>query len=1685
VLDEDGFNKVRFKDGTVYAFNKGLKGNIALIEDRYRNAMTFTYDEHGGLKYVTDAVGRQVEIVYNQDDFIGTIIAMPDTAEQRTMHFSYTNGYLTKVVDFDGKATTYGYVSTASSSPPSLLNKITDAENHSIHFEYGEGEVYGTCTRVHKDEVDGCIIGDTRYEYDLQSNITRIDSIVRTDSETTPKTYRTTKYYDETENKNYYALKRITRIDDPYSGITSYKYDDMFHLTETTDTNSLVHKMEYDAMGNMVKKRADPEGLNYTMYWSYEPQFNQVVSFTDANGHTKRYYYVGDGQGGGSGHGPIGVLWKEVDAEENAIEHWYNEDGQRIKTLDANSNVTEYEYDDEQWDNLTRVIKHSQSFYKRSIEDPPGGEGVFGFDATYTYDRWGNKTEETDFNGKLTKYEYDPMNRIEKKTVYDTGQEGQPFVTDYTYYPDGNKHTMTDPRRKVTIYEYDAGNRLTDVIEPVNGDTGENRHTIYDYDTEGNKISEMDPNGNVTRFKYDAMNRLIEKIEPLNKITKYYYNGSGDSSTDGGSPEYTRKKDRYTEMWQRREDEDRAEVIWIKTYYHYDKLYRLDWIKDAKNGYTKYGYDPVGNKKWEEDAEERRTHFDYYDNNLLWKIIDPMPSPTPNTIVYTYDGMGNKASEEDKNLHKTEYEHGDRNLLTKVTYPKPTPTGPDIYVEYTYDGMNKRKERDKNGNVTEFEYNARNLPTKTIWPIGDPTTYEYDANGNKTLETDPNGNKVHYEYNDLNRLKTKTDAYEAIAGLTTTYYYDNVGNRVKIKDAEDRITHYDYDALNRLWQVRDALGGHTEYGYDRLGNKIWVKDAEGYEKGYQTDYYYDTLNRLKRVVNPLSKETRYDYDKVGNRTDQWNAKQQHIHYDYDDLNRLTLRTFDGAGGSIGYGYDPVGNRTSMTDSRTGMEDVGYDYDTLNRLTDVTYNGSGKTIHYEYDGNGNRTLMRGPEGGETVYEYDSMNRLDYLDDPDTARTNYEYDDGGRLTDMWYPNGTWTHYTYDEANRITGIVTKNSLDETIQSISYRNPDESPAYDKVGNRKRMVDSTGTTTYDYDALYRLEKVVYPGGKTVEYEYDAVGNRDFKKVNGVTVEDYDYNDANQLIHRQFAGTGTLTKEITVTGTVSDPLYWSYSGVESVTVNGMEAEIDGESFTAEGVELHLGQNTISAVAKDVAGNTTAHDITVTYDPDITGSYSYEYDNNGNLEKMTKTVDGEDDEVTQYEYDYENRLTHVIMPDTHNWWYQYDGDKRMVSKSDPIAMTRFFYDGVNNLIDYDEDMEIQLASYTHGVGIDKLIRRKDSNGVRYYHADALGSTRMLTDPDESTAATYVYDAWGKITEQSGETSNRHKFTGRDWDEAINLQYNRARFYDPETGRFITQDPLTKGPDDPTICYKNNIYAAAHRVIEEFFNSMQPDRLNRYAYCRNNPINFIDPLGLDDEKSELEDKINNNEEEEETERNTRTERDRRRIKDEIDSSDLSDKEKKELRDSIDDMSVPEFNQFRRDWDGATERAEGRFNRLMAQQERWSGNDGFSTERLSGWERAGSIAKGTSEIAIGIAGWVGVVKGSPAVLTPGGAVALLALSQLSTYSISLGICEIMAGVSGEKANIPNPIVEAFGAFGAIFGSEEGGRALGFGVNVAIDVPRYGPLDIPRDAYSVIKTLDNLSEAMNDPLLNDTNRR
>jgi RHS repeat-associated protein len=105
---------------------------------------------------------------------------------------------------------------------------------------------------------------------------------------------------------------------------------------------------------------------------------------------------------------------------------------------------------------------------------------------------------------------------------------------------------------------------------------------------------------------------------------------------------------------------------------------------------------------------------------------------------------------------------------------------------------------------------------------------------------------------------------------------------------------------------------------------------------------------------------------------------------------------------------------------------------------------------------------------------------------------------------------------------------------------------------------------------------------------------------------------------------------------------------------------------------------------------------------------------------------------------------------------------------------------------------------------------------YYHADGLGSTRLLTDESGNPTDTYDYDAFGNLLDQTGSTPNVYLFAGEQSDDALGLYYLRARYMDPRLGRFISSDP-----------FPGSVY--------------NPASLHKYTYAHNNPVNFTDPSG----------------------------------------------------------------------------------------------------------------------------------------------------------------------------------------------------------------------------------------------------
>lgn len=234
---------------------------------------------------------------------------------------------------------------------------------------------------------------------------------------------------------------------------------------------------------------------------------------------------------------------------------------------------------------------------------------------------------------------------------------------------------------------------------------------------------------------------------------------------------------------------------------------------------------------------------------------------------------------------------------------------------------------------------------------------------------------------------------------------------------------------------------------------------------------------------------------------------------------------------------------------------------------------------------------------------------------------------------------------------------------------------------------------------------------------------------------------------------------------------------------------------------------------------------------------YTYDQNGNQLKK-KVIKGQARlETTTYDYDYENRLTKITYPDGSISQYTYDGVGKRI-KATETETTVYLYDGLNAIIERNKNGKtiasyIRGLSYGGGIGsiisstrprlfgkdipmgweeIEECEKSGDKTFTTYYHYDGLGSVTNLTSSKGHNVAGYEYDAYGNILKQTGLAKvNPYRFSTKEFSPQSGLVYFGARYYDPKLGRWITKDLIPA--------------------------------LNLYVYCKNNPINLIDPFGLD--------------------------------------------------------------------------------------------------------------------------------------------------------------------------------------------------------------------------------------------------
>jgi RHS repeat-associated protein len=215
-------------------------------------------------------------------------------------------------------------------------------------------------------------------------------------------------------------------------------------------------------------------------------------------------------------------------------------------------------------------------------------------------------------------------------------------------------------------------------------------------------------------------------------------------------------------------------------------------------------------------------------------------------------------------------------------------------------------------------------------------------------------------------------------------------------------------------------------------------------------------------------------------------------------------------------------------------------------------------------------------------------------------------------------------------------------------------------------------------------------------------------------------------------------------------------------------------------------------------------------PQPLGRGSYNYDNNGNTLSKTDSAG-----TTSYTWDtYTDRLTQVTLPASGGTvTFKYDPFGRRIQKSAPSSTTNYLYDGSDLLEEVDNSGSV-LARYTDGPGFDQPLAMLRSGVTSYYQGDVLGSITSLSSSAGGLARTYTYDSYGKLVASTGAITNPFQYTGREFDSETGTYYYRARYYDENVGRFLSEDPI------------------------RFWGG-----IDFYAYTLNNPANWVDPFGLE--------------------------------------------------------------------------------------------------------------------------------------------------------------------------------------------------------------------------------------------------
>ena len=854
-------------------------------------------------------------------------------------------------------------------------------------------------------------------------------------------------------------------------------------------------------------------------------------------------------------------------------------------------------------------------------------------------------------------------------------------------------------------------------------------------------------------------------------------------------------------------------------------------------------------------------------------------------LTFKYNGSGEVESATDPMGHAVKYTYESGNLAS-VTQPGET----KIRWKFKYNAEHELiSETDGREHTVTTEYNETHQVSSQTDALSRKRTWEYTTTperGTKTTITEPNGAATVEEFNEDGLPVSVTHASGTSIAATKTYEYNGSDELIDVTDPNKHKTEYGYDAAGNRTSEKNADSDETKWTYDSMhdietettpgGETTTIKrngkgDPEVIERPapgsttQKTTYKYASNGDVESMTNPLERTWKYEYDSDGDHKAETDPEGNKRTWEYNEDSQETSMV--SPRGNI------TGGKPTEFTTKTERDAQGRPLkitDPLGHTTKYTYDGDGNvetvidgnshTTKYTYDADNDLTKTEEPNKAVTEAEYDSMGQVKSQTDGNKHVTKYvrnaleeveevvnplgkktlkEYDAAGNLKKLEDPTKRTTTFKYDPANRLEEVSYSSGKPATIK---YE-------YNKDGDRTKMTDGTGTTTYTYDQLDRMTesenghkevakyeynlgnlqtKITYPNTKAVEHAYDKDGrlekvtdwnkketkfayneDSDLKRItfpSETKDEDtYAFNDADQMSEVKMAkSTETLASLVYTRDNDGQVKKTTSKGLPGAEVT--ENTYDGNNrLTKYGSTEYKYDSANNATTEGSNTNTynegdeleKGTGVKYAYDelgertktsPEKGPAITYGYDQAGNLTSAERPKEGETSEIKDtYAYNGENLRTSQTISGTTSYlaWDMTEGLPLILS------------DGTNSYI-YAANGPIEQINNSTGT-------------TTYLHHDQAGSTRLLTGSAGTVTGKCTFNAYGVATCE-GTTTTPLGFYGQYTSSDTGLIYLRARTYDPATAQFLTVDPLQSITRVP------------------------------YTYAGDNPLNQRDPSGL---------------------------------------------------------------------------------------------------------------------------------------------------------------------------------------------------------------------------------------------------